>query len=158
ETIKDLQPDHIYHLAGESFVADSFHQVRTVLEANAIGTLNVLEAVRICAPAARVFFASSSEMFGIPKSGQLLNEETPFQPINPSGLSNLRAHHMVEIYRRYHGLFCVNGIMFNHEGPMRARNFVTRKITYNIARLRLEGGAPMQLGDLTSSRDWGAAA
>lgn len=158
EAVKDVQPDQIYHLAGESFVADSFHQARSVMETNVLGTLNVLEAVRICAPTARMFFASSAEIFGAPNSDALLDENTPFRPANPYALSKLTAHHLVEIHRRRHDLFGVNGIMFNHEGPLRARNFVTRKITYNLARLKIDGGPPMKLGDMNAARDWGAAA
>ena len=156
EAIGTLKPDHIYHFAGESFVADSFQQPRSVIETNVIGTLNVLEAMRISASKARLFFASSAEVFG--NANGACDEDSPFHPINPYGVSKLTAQQMVQIYRARHGLHAVCGIMFNHEGPLRARNFVTRKITYNLARLRLDGGAPMQLGDMASGRDWGAAA
>lgn len=158
EAITAVRPDHVYHLAGESFVADSYQQPRSVIETNVLGTLNVLEALRLAAPAARLFFASSAEIFGIPQPGQLLDEDSPFRPTNPYGISKLTAQQLVGIYRERHKLHAVCGMMFNHESPLRARNFVTRKITYHLARLRLEGGPPVQLGALDSSRDWGAAA
>ena len=158
EAISSVRPDHIYHFAGESFVADSYQQPRSVLETNVLGTLNVLDAMRIAAPESKLFFASSAEVFGIPDNDQLLDENSSFRPNNPYGVSKLTAQQLVGIYRERHKLHTVCGLMFNHEGPWRARNFVTRKITYHLARLRLEGGPPVQLGALDSGRDWGAAA
>jgi GDPmannose 4,6-dehydratase len=157
ESISSAKPDHIYHFAGESFVADSYQQPRSVLETNVLGTLNVLESIRIAAPEAKLFFASSAEVFGVPDQDQLLDEGSPFRPTNPYGISKLTAQQLVGIYRERHNLHTVCGLMFNHEGPWRARNFVTRKITYHMARLRLDGGTPMQLGAMDSCRDWGAA-
>lgn len=158
EAIGTIKPDHIYHLAGESFVADSFEQPRSVLETNVLGTLNVLEAVRIAARDARLFFASSAEIFGRPAPDGLLNENSPRHPANPYAVSKLTAQNLATVYRERHGLHAVCGIMFNHEGPMRGRNFVTRKISHTLARLRLEGGPPMQLGAFDAARDWGSAA
>jgi GDPmannose 4,6-dehydratase len=158
EAITTVRPDHIYHFAAESFVADSYHQPRTVLETNVLGTLNVLESMRLIAPEAKLFFASSSEVFGTPIEGQLLDENSSFRPINPYAISKLSAQHLVGTYRDRHKLHAVCGMMFNHESPYRARNFVTRKITYHLARLKAEGGAPVQLGSLDSCRDWGSAA
>jgi len=157
EAISSVKPDHIYHFAGESFVADSYQQPRSVLETNVLGTLNVLEALRLIAPEARLFFASSSEVFGIPSVGQLLDEDSSFRPINPYAISKLTAQQLVGTYRERHKLHAVCGLMFNHESPMRARNFVTRKISYHLARLAVEGGPPVQLGALESCRDWGSA-
>jgi len=157
EAISTIRPDAIYHFAGESFVADSFHQPRSIIEVNVLGTLNVLEAIRIASPESRLFFASSAEIFGTADDGKLLSESDPHRPTNPYGVSKLTAQQLVGIYRERHKTHAVCGIMFNHEGPLRARNFVTRKITYNLARLRQDGGAPMQLGALNSCRDWGAA-
>lgn len=158
EALTTLKPAEVYHLAGESFVADSFEQPRSVIEANVIGALNVLEAIRIVAPGTRLFYAASAEMFGASLDGRLLDEMSPFRPTNPYGISKLAGHQLVGMYRERHKIHAVCGIMFNHEGPLRARNFVTRKITYNLARLKLAGGKPMQLGALTSARDWGFAA
>src|SRR5690606_29164120 len=132
---KDVKPDHIYHFAGESFVADSFVHPVTTFEANALGTLNVLEAIRLTIPDARLFFASSSEVFGGAEQGRLLSEQSVISPANPYGISKMTAQHMVRMYRQTYGLFACSGILFNHEGPLRARSFVTRKITYNLARL-----------------------
>lgn len=158
EAIKTLNPTHIYHLAGESFVADSFQQPRSIIETNSLGTLNVLEAIRISAPEARLFFASTAEIFGAVAAGQILDETSTIAPLNPYGISKLTAQLLTSMYRTRHNIWAASGIMFNHEGPLRARNFVTRKITYNLARLRLDGGEPMKLGALASTRDWGAAA
>ena len=156
--VSDLAPDHIYQLAGDSYVVDSFQQPRSVLENNCISTLNVLEAIRIVRPEARLFFPSSSEVFGRAAGDDgMLDEKGPFSPLNPYGLSRLAAQKLIDIYRSHHGLFACCGIMFNHEGPYRARSFVTRKVTYNLARLRSEGGRPMILGNLNTRRDWGSA-
>lgn len=157
DVISTLQPDHIYHFAGESFVADSFQQPRSIIETNTLGTINVLEAVRMFSKASRLFFASSSEVFGDEHDGQPLDEMSAFRPNNPYSISKLAAQQMVGVYRERHGLHAVAGIMFNHESPFRARNFVTRKISYNMARLKLDDGSPMQLGALSGARDWGSA-
>ncbi len=155
--VSDITPEHVYQLAGDSYVVDSFEQPRSVLENNCISTLNVLEAIRIAAPEARLFFPSSSEVFGSATAGKMMDEGGPFSPLNPYGLSRLAAQKLIDIYRRHHGLHACCGIMFNHEGPLRARSFVTRKITYNLARLRSEGGRPVTLGNLNTRRDWGSA-
>lgn len=157
EVVRAIAPAHLYHFAGESFVASSFESPRSVLEANTGGTLNVLEALRLGSPETRMFFASSSEIFGTLPAAKALNENSPVSPSNPYAVSKLAAQQFLDIYRGYHGLFTVTGILFNHESEFRARNFVTRKITYNIARLALEGGEPMRLGNFGSARDWGAA-
>ncbi len=157
ESITTARPDHIYHFAAESFVADSYNQPRSVMETNVLGTLNVLESMRLMAPEAKLFFASSSEVFGTPVEGQLLDEASPHRPINPYAISKLSAQQLVGTYRDRHKIHAVCGMMFNHESPYRARNFVTRKITYHLARLKAEGGAPVQLGSLDSCRDWGSA-
>ena len=157
DTFKQIQPTHIYHFAGESFVADSFIHPLTTFEANSIGTLFVLEAMRHTVPEARLFFASSSEVFGSVAAGTLLNEGSPMLPSNPYGISKMTAQHMVRMYRETYGIFSSVGMLFNHEGPLRARSFVTRKITYNLARLKIQGGSPLELGQFGASRDWGAA-
>lgn len=157
DTFKQIQPDHIYHFAGESFVADSFVHPVTTFEANSIGVLYVLEAMRHTVPNAKLFFASSSEIFGSVPTGVLLDENSTMSPSNPYGISKMTAQHMVRMYRDTYGLHASVGMLFNHEGPLRARSFVTRKVTYNLARLKLRGGAPIELGQFNSARDWGAA-
>lgn len=157
EVFRQVEPDCIYHFAGESFVADSFVHPVTTFETNTLGTLYVLEAMRTLAPSAKLFFASSSEIFNNEKPGALLDEKSALQPTNPYGLSKMTAHELVRMYRDTYGLHASVGIMFNHEGPLRAKNFVTRKITSNLARLKMKGGEPVELGDFDSSRDWGSA-
>src|SRR5579871_2691122 len=136
EVLKDIRPAHIYHLAGESFVADSYQQPRSIIETNVLGTLNVLEAMRICAPDSRLFFSSSAEIFGSAEGDKLLDENIPHRPENPYAISKLTAQNLVNLYRDRHGMHTVCGIMFNHESAFRSRTFVTRKITYHMARLR----------------------
>ncbi len=157
DVIKSICPDHIYHFAGESFVADSFIHPVTTLQANSMGTLFLLESIRHIAPHSRLFFTSSSEVFAVPEPGTLLNEDSLVDPGNPYAISKMTAQQLVKMYREKYGLHASIGIMFNHEGPLRGRNFVTRKMTYNLARLKLEGGAPIELGSLSASRDWGSA-
>lgn len=157
DVLKSVQPDQIYHLAGESFVADSFIHPVTTIQANTMGTLNLLEAIRHTVPEAKLFFASSSEIFAPTESAQLLNENSLKKPANPYGISKMTAQDLVRLYRDTYGLFAAVGIMFNHEGPLRGRSFVTRKISFNLARLKLDNGAPIELGSFSSARDWGSA-
>jgi GDPmannose 4,6-dehydratase len=157
EILQMIQPDEIYNLAGESFVADSFKYPGVALDANTHGTVNILEAVRLMSPESRLFFASSSEVFGRNPDDSQLNEDSRFRPGNPYAISKLAADCFVRLYREKYGLYACSGILFNHEGPLRGRQFVTRKITYNIARLKLVGGDPIELGDLNAARDWGSA-
>lgn len=157
EVLRLIKPRIVLHLAGESFVADSFAHPTTTFTANTTGTLNVLEAVRITVPGSRVFFASSSEVFQAATANELLDESSPMLPSNPYGISKLAAQHLVRMYRENYGLHASTGILFNHEGPLRARSFVTRKISYNLARLAHAGGDPVELGGFSAERDWGAA-
>lgn len=158
ELLRDIQPDDIYCLAGESFVADSFRYPGVAVETNTHGTVNMLEAIRLMAPGARSFFASSSEIFGRSEDEDLRSETSHCRPSNPYGISKLASQHFVDVYRQRHGVFACSGILFNHEGPLRGREYVTRKITFNLARLREVGGVAFELGNLDSARDWGAAA
>lgn len=155
--LRAFKPERVFHLAGESFVADSFNRPAQTIAANTLGTLNVLNACALESPHARVFFASSSEIFGMHHGTDLLDEDSRTHPNNPYGVSKLAAQQLVGIYRQKHGIFASSGVLFNHESPLRARNFVTRKITFNMARLKLAGGEPMKLGNLESARDWGFA-
>ena len=157
EILQQIQPTEIYNLAGESFVADSLKYPGVSLEANSHGALNMLEAMRLVAPEARLFYASTSEVFGHSDDIQPLDETAECCPSNPYGISKLAAQHFVRLYREHYGLFTCSGILFNHEGPLRGREYVTRKITFNIARLKVQGGPPIELGDMNAARDWGAA-
>ena len=158
EILQTIQPDEIYHLAGESMVADSFKYPSVTLESNTIGTLNILEAVRIISPKSKIFFASSSEIFGKNSHNKLLNESSLTQPTNPYAISKLTANYLIKLYRDRHDIFACSGILFNHESPLRGLQFVTRKITHNIAKLKAgKTDVLLELGDLSSSRDWGSA-
>lgn len=155
--LTEIKPNLIFHLAGISYVSDSFIYPTSAIEANTIGTLNLLEAARISCKDAKIFFASSSEIFGTNPAGSILNENSIANPINPYGVSKLAATQLVKIYRNNHKMNCYSGILFNHEGPFRSRQFVTRKITFNLARLKVTGGMSVELGNLDASRDWGLA-
>lgn len=157
DVLKSLQPEQIYHLAGESFVADSFLHPVTTIQANTMGTLNLLEAIRHTVPEAKLFFASSSEVFGPAHVGHTLNENSLIRPANPYGISKMTAQELVRMYRDTYSLYATVGIMFNHESPLRGRNFVTRKLSFNLARLKVTDGEPVELGAFSSARDWGSA-
>lgn len=149
------QPDEVYNLASQSFVGASWDQ--PILTANATGTgaLNMLEAVRLIHPAARFYQASSSEMFGTSNGAQ--NEQTPLLPQSPYGAAKVFAHDMTKIYRDSFGMHASSGILFNHESPIRGRQFVTRKITDGVARIKVGLQQKIKLGNITAHRDWGHA-
>lgn len=158
QVVQEIQPSHIFHLAGESFVADSFKYPGLTTDVNIHGAINVLEAVRLVSPATRVFCASSSEIFGTSDDGtSTVNETSEFKPVNPYAISKLAAFNFVRLYRKRYGMYACSGILFNHESPLRSRSFVTRKITFNLARLKVQGGPAIELGNLNSARDWGSA-
>ncbi len=146
----------VYNLAAQSFVGVSFDQPVTTAEITGIGPLNLLEAIRIVDPAVRFYQASTSEMFGkvqaVPQ-----NEETPFYPRSPYGVAKLYAHWITVNYRESYGIFASSGILFNHESPLRAREFVTRKITDAVAQIKLGKLDCLALGNLDAKRDWGFA-
>lgn len=146
----------VYNLAAQSFVGVSFDQPVTTGEITGLGAVNLLEAIRIVNPAIRFYQASTSEMFGkvlnIPQ-----NEDTPFYPRSPYGVAKLYAHWMTVNYRESHGIFGSSGILFNHESPLRGREFVTRKITDGIARINTGQLDCLELGNLDAKRDWGFA-
>ncbi len=150
------QPQEIYNLAAQSFVAVSFSQPRTTAEINAIGTLNMLEAQRIVAPTSKFYQASTSEMFGLVQT-DVQNEETPFYPRSPYGVAKLFAHWATVNYRESYGLFASSGILFNHESPLRGLEFVTRKIAHGVALQQKGEPSPITLGNLDAKRDWGFA-
>ena len=148
--------EEVYNLAAQSFVGVSFDQPLTTAEITGIGPLNLLEAIRIANPKVRFYQASTSEMFGkvqaIPQS-----EDTPFYPRSPYGVAKLYAHWMTVNYRESYDIFATSGILFNHESPLRAREFVTRKITDAVAKIKLGQLDCLALGNIDAKRDWGFA-
>jgi len=154
--IQKAKPAEIYNLAAQSFVGVSFDQPLTTGMITGLGTTNLLEAIRITDPAVRFYQASTSEMFGKVQATPQ-DEKTAFHPRSPYGISKLYAHWMTVNYREAHGIFGVSGILFNHESPLRGREFVTRKITDAVARIRLGKLDALQIGNLAACRDWGYA-
>nr|WP_254617351.1 GDP-mannose 4,6-dehydratase [Burkholderia metallica] len=146
----------VYNLAAQSFVGVSFDQPVTTAEITGIGPLNLLEAIRIVNPAIRFYQASTSEMFGKVQAIPQV-ESTPFYPRSPYGVAKLYAHWITVNYRESYGIFGCSGILFNHESPLRGREFVTRKITDTIAKIRLGKQDVLELGNLDAKRDWGYA-
>ena len=154
--LRRAQPAEIYNLAAQSFVGVSFEQPVTTAQITGIGAVHLLEAIRIVDQGIRFYQASTSEMFG--KVQQVpQNENTPFYPRSPYGVAKLYAHWMTVNYRESYGIFGASGILFNHESPLRGREFVTRKITNGAAALKLGKIACLELGNLDSKRDWGYA-
>lgn len=154
--LKDVQPDEVYNLASQSFVQESWKQPVYTSEVTGIGAVRVLEAVRQVNPEIKFYQASSSEMFGkVDESPQ--NEKTRFYPRSPYGAAKLFAHSMTVNYRESYGLFAASGILFNHESPRRGLEFVTRKITNGVARIKLGLASELSLGNLDAKRDWGFA-
>ena len=155
-TIEKIQPDEIYNLASQSFVPLSFEEPIYTADVTGLGTLRVLEAIRSINPKIKFYQASSSEMFGkaqtIPQ-----NEKTPFYPRSPYAVSKLFAHSITVNYRESYDIFACSGILFNHESPLRGIEFVTRKITRSVARIKLGLQDKLVLGCLDSKRDWGFA-
>ena len=151
-----VQPDEVYNLAAQSFVGVSFEQPTTTAQITGLGALNLLEAIRTVKPDARFYQASTSEMFGkvqaVPQ-----NEHTVFWPRSPYGVAKLFAHWSTVNYRESFGIFGASGILFNHESPLRGREFVTRKITDAVARIKLGKQEQLELGNLGAKRDWGYA-
>lgn len=146
----------VYNLAAQSFVGVSFEQPITTAEITGLGAVNLLEAIRIVNPKIRFYQASTSEMFG--KVQQIpQREETPFYPRSPYGAAKLYAHWMTINYRESYGIFACSGILFNHESPLRGREFVTRKITDAVAKIKLGELDVLELGNLDAKRDWGFA-
>ena len=154
--VKRAQPDEIYNLAAQSFVGVSFEQPTTTAHITGIGALNLLEAIRLLDPKIRFYQASTSEMFGkvqaIPQK-----EDTPFYPRSPYGVAKLYAHWMTINYRESYDIFGCSGILFNHESPLRGREFVTRKITDTVAKIKLGKQELLELGNMDAKRDWGFA-
>jgi GDPmannose 4,6-dehydratase len=153
--VREVNPAECYHLAAQSFVANSFEDEFSTLMTNINGTHHMLSAIRALVPSCRFYFAASSEMFGNAPPPQ--NETTPFCPRSAYGISKLTGYHLVRNYRETYGLFAVNGILFNHESPRRGFEFVTRKITSHAARIKKGLTRELRLGNLEAKRDWGHA-
>jgi GDPmannose 4,6-dehydratase len=151
-----VQPDEVYNLAAQSFVHASWHQPLLTGAVTGLGAVNMLEAVRIVHPKARFYQASSSEMFGKIQE-PVQSERTPFYPRSPYAAAKLYAHWMTINYRESFGLHASSGILFNHESPLRGIEFVTRKVTDGVARIKLGSAKELQLGNLDATRDWGHA-
>tara|TARA_B100001113_G_scaffold46694_1_gene33349 strand:- start:23064 stop:24095 length:1032 start_codon:yes stop_codon:yes gene_type:complete len=154
--INEIQPDEVYNLAAQSHVAVSFKNPVLTSQVGTLGSISLLEAIRSVDKNIKFYQASSSEMYG----GQFkskLNEESPFDPKSPYAASKVFAHNINQIYRDSYELFCVNGILFNHESPYRGETFVTRKITRAVSRISLGLQSKLTLGNLEASRDWGFA-
>ena len=154
--LRDVQPDEVYNLAAQSFVAASWQQPLLTGSVTALGAGNVLEAVRLMRPEAKFYQASSSEMFGLIQEPKQ-SERTPFYPRSPYGVAKLYAHWMTINYRESFGLHASSGILFNHESPLRGIEFVTRKVTDGVARIKLGLADHLALGNLDAKRDWGHA-
>ena len=154
--IETSEPDEVYNLAAQSFVGSSWKQPLLTSDITGVGCVRMLEAVRIVNPRIRFYQASSSEMFGkIQESVQ--NESTPFYPRSPYGVAKLMAHWATVNYRESFGMFACSGILFNHESPLRGIEFVTRKISDAVARIKLGYADELRLGNLDAQRDWGFA-
>jgi GDPmannose 4,6-dehydratase len=149
------QPDEIYNLAAQSFVATSWNQPDLTGEFTALGVTRMLEAARVVNPQVRFYQASSSEMFGGSPPPQ--HEATPFHPRSPYGVAKVYGHYITMNYRESYGMFACSGILFNHESPRRGLEFVTRKVTNAVARIRLGLDSGLQMGNLDAQRDWGYA-
>lgn len=154
--VADSQPDEVYNLAAQSFVPTSWAQPTLTAEFTGIGVSRVLEAIKSEAPKAKFYQASSSEMFGkvteVPQK-----ESTPFYPRSPYGVAKVFGHHITVNYRESYGMFALSGILFNHESPRRGMEFVTRKITDGVAKIKLGLAKELKLGNLEAKRDWGFA-
>ncbi|MEK7402820.1 MAG: GDP-mannose 4,6-dehydratase [Gemmatimonadota bacterium] len=156
DAVHDAQPDEIYNLAAQSFVQASWTQPVLTGEFTALGVTRMLEAMKKAAPKARFYQASSSEMFGkVHESPQ--KESTPFYPRSPYGVAKVYGHWITVNYRESFGLYAVSGILFNHESPRRGLEFVTRKVTDAVARIKLGRADKVSLGNLEARRDWGFA-
>ncbi|MFH1227258.1 MAG: GDP-mannose 4,6-dehydratase [Planctomycetota bacterium] len=156
QEIKKIKPDEIYNLAAQSFVQVSFEQPILTADINALGVLRILEAMKMVKPDARFYQASTSEMFGkVQEMPQ--TEHTPFYPRSPYGVAKLFAHWMTINYRESYKMFACSGILFNHESPLRGFEFITRKLSYGIARIKRGLQDKIVVGNLDSRRDWGFA-
>jgi GDPmannose 4,6-dehydratase len=154
--VKSIRPNEFYNLAAQSFVGASWDLNKLTTEVNSIGPLNILNAIQSNSPTTKFYQASTSEMYGN-SNGEMQDENTTFKPRSPYGVSKLYAHWMTINFRESYSIHASNGILFNHESPIRGREFVTRKVTDGIARIKLGLQDKIVLGNLDSKRDWGFA-
>jgi GDPmannose 4,6-dehydratase len=155
--MQTLKPAEVYNLAAQSFVGASWDLNKLTTEVNSIGVLNLLNAIRTHSPNTRFYQASTSEMFGNATEAGAQGEHTPFRPRSPYGVSKLYSHWMTINFRESYSLYACSGILFNHESPLRGREFVTRKVTDGVARIKLGLADSITLGNLDAKRDWGFA-
>jgi GDPmannose 4,6-dehydratase len=155
DIIERTQPNEVYNLAAQSFVPTSWQQPVLTAEFDAVGVIRILEAIRLVNPKIRFYQASSSEMFG--KAAPPQSEATPFHPRSPYGVAKVYGHYITVNYRESYDLFACSGILFNHESPRRGKEFVTRKITDAVARIKRGLASELRLGNLDARRDWGFA-
>lgn len=154
--LRKINPTEIYNLAAQSFVGVSFDQPNTTSQITGLGVLNILEAIRLTNTEIKFYQASTSEMFGKVQAVPQI-ESTPFYPRSPYGVAKLYAHWMAVNYRESYNIFAASGILFNHESPLRGKEFVTRKITDSVAQIKLKSLDCLELGNLDAKRDWGYA-
>lgn len=154
--LKESRPQEVYNLASQSFVPTSWNQPVLTGEFTALGVTRILEAVRVVDPSVRFYQASSSEMFGMVRESPQ-TEDTPFYPRSPYGVAKLYGHWITVNYRESYNLYAVSGILFNHESPRRGFEFVTRKVSYGAARIKLGLQKRLKMGNLDAERDWGYA-
>ncbi|MFN4212947.1 MAG: GDP-mannose 4,6-dehydratase [Microgenomates group bacterium] len=157
QLIRTLRPDEVYNLAAQSFVGDSWTMAKLTTEVNALGVLYLLNAIRLFSPTTKFYQASTSEMFGLQNKNGFQDEKTPFHPRSPYGISKVYAYWMTVNFRESYGLFACNGILFNHESPIRGLQFVTRKISDGVAKIKYGLAKELRLGNLEAKRDWGFA-
>lgn len=155
--VKNIRPHEVYNLAAQSFVGASWEQAKITTEINALGVLYLLTALKLFSPTSRFYQASTSEMFGVNNTDGYQDEDTPFHPRSPYGISKVYAYWMTINFRESFNMFTCNGILFNHESPIRGVQFVTRKIANGVAKIKLGIEKELRLGNLDSKRDWGFA-
>ena len=151
--------DEVYNLAAQSFVQSSFFHPITTAQVTALGALNILEVIRNKKKKIKFYQASSSEMFGnsVTKNANFLDEKSIFNPQSPYAISKVFAHQITKNYRNAYGMFATNGILFNHESPLRGEEFITRKITKGFSRIMNGHNKPISIGNIYAKRDWGFA-
>jgi len=157
QIIKRIMPDEVYNLAAQSFVGSSWQQAKLTTEINALGVLYILNAIKLFSPMTKYYQASTSEMFGISHENGSQDEQTIFHPRSPYGISKVYAYWMTVNFRESYDIFTCNGILFNHESPIRGIQFVSRKITDGVAKIKMGLEKELRLGNLEARRDWGFA-
>lgn len=155
--VKQIKPTEVYNLAAQSFVGSSWDLAKHTTDVNSLGVLYLLESIKNYSPNTKFYQASTSEMFGNSNENGFQSEDTKFTPRSPYGISKLYSYWLTNNYKESYGMYCTNGILFNHESPIRGKEFVTRKITDGVARIHLGLNKDLTLGNLDAYRDWGFA-